>query len=419
MRRFTALLLAAVLLLSSCATGTTDTQDILLVYFPAPSDAQDGISVITVPVVVPLGADKATIAFETLLNGAEGYASPYADGVTLVSIENTGGDGKTIWLSPEYDAMSVTARAVADTCAALTLFGTGIIAAVRFGSGDWYFPDDIITGSLAPESYDRELTLYFTDGGTGYVVAETRRVLLREGESLERYAAVELLKGPGSAELTSALPAGTELISISREDGTCYINLSAAYLDLRNKPLASELTALYAITNTLCAAGEVEAVCIAVEGERLYGGVSLRAVSSASGSYTTTTTDRTIYLPSQRSPGLFEPVTVRVDTLYPGNVARNIVEYITYGIDGTSCFLTPVPFGTIVNSVSITDGKCTVDLDYNGDLESVGYDKTITAMLALSLAANVSGITQIEILVDGTPVDSAAPDRALVHPDFR
>ena len=111
-----------------------------------------------------------------------------------------------------------------------------------------------------------ELTLYFASANGMYTVAETRQVYYSRNVTLDKLVMDQLLKGPETEGLLSALPSGTKLNSISvSEDGVCVVNLDAA-IETAVTGVTENVT-VYSIVNSLTELDNVKSVQILVNGE--------------------------------------------------------------------------------------------------------------------------------------------------------
>ncbi len=137
--------------------------------------------------------------------------------------------------------------------------------------------DQILFSGLVPEAalllatdtdpYVRQLRLYFADGDDRRLISEYHSLTLDEDAAADRYVMEELLRGPNSAELRSAIPAGTELLSCQTEGGVCTVDLSEAFYTGRPDTAVGERLAIYSIVDSLTALPQVDSVQLLVEGQ--------------------------------------------------------------------------------------------------------------------------------------------------------
>ena len=118
------------------------------------------------------------------------------------------------------------------------------------------------------EAYETmNIALYFTQKGGDKLSKENRKVKIGTALSLEKTVISELLKGPESTELVSAIPSDTKLLGIETKDGVCFVNFSNEFV-AKISPGSLETTlALYSVVNSLCALENVRSVQILINGE--------------------------------------------------------------------------------------------------------------------------------------------------------
>lgn len=114
----------------------------------------------------------------------------------------------------------------------------------------------------------RTVTLYFTDSKGEKLYGEERLLEIRDNKNAEYQVVEELLGGPDSSRLTSAIPSGVKLIQTNTENGICYVNFSSAFI---NKTDGNTLSAVqvYSVVNSLTELEEVNSVQIYVEGQKV------------------------------------------------------------------------------------------------------------------------------------------------------
>lgn len=133
----------------------------------------------------------------------------------------------------------------------------GELSRVSLDSGGYPIPGEIKT-----------ITLYFANSNADKVVAEKREAEVNKGEPIEKVVFLELMKGPASKELHPVIPAGTRLLSIKTENGTCTVDLSSEFADKHSGGSAGELMTINSIVNSLTELPGVERVQFLIEGEK-------------------------------------------------------------------------------------------------------------------------------------------------------
>lgn len=128
-------------------------------------------------------------------------------------------------------------------------------------SGDDY----IFSSDRELRSYERvRLHLYYADeSGTG-LVSTYRTVVYNSNIALERLVTEEVIKGPNTEVVYPTIDEHTNILSVTTRDGTCYVNLSRAFL---SDPYdVTSRVAIYSLVNSLTELSTVSSVQISIEG---------------------------------------------------------------------------------------------------------------------------------------------------------
>lgn len=115
---------------------------------------------------------------------------------------------------------------------------------------------------------EKSITLYFSDSNAEYVVGEKRVSVLTENSSIEEMVLTELIKGPVSEDLWSAIPEGTKLISASTKNGLCTVDFSKEFVDNSPGGTASERMVISSVVNTLTELEGVQKVQFLIDGKK-------------------------------------------------------------------------------------------------------------------------------------------------------
>ena len=110
-----------------------------------------------------------------------------------------------------------------------------------------------------------DVTLYFANQAGDKLIPVTEDAVMGSGISKERVVLEKLLEGPQSGNVIGTIPEGTKLLSVSTDQGVCYVNLSEEFLT--PLPDVKETISLYSIVNSLCQLPGVDQVQIAINGE--------------------------------------------------------------------------------------------------------------------------------------------------------
>lgn len=206
------------------------------------------------------------------------YKRPVPNNVELMnySIE---GAMLTIWLDEDYKKVNEVERALCCAAIVRTLTQVEGVDCVSFYIGDAQMTDaqGNLMGALYPDSFVENpgaqinsiqstvLTLYFSNKAGDGLVAEKREVHYSSNKSLEKLIVDQLLKGPDTEGLKSAIPSGTKIVSVSLVDGTCYVNLDSNFK--HQDYTVKEPIVIYSIVNSLSELSTINAVQISVNGD--------------------------------------------------------------------------------------------------------------------------------------------------------
>ena len=287
-KRITAALLAALLVMSLAACGTQKTG--LRLYYPADLSAKyksvggsDAITSVLVNWKKVTGDDRgrqqqAQYIMELLLGGckANGFTSPVPIGTTVRSCTVTGGT-VSVDLSGEYNQLMGIDRTIADYCITLSLMQLDGIYAVRL-TVDGRLPEDrtnevYTSGEVlltSPEDIVRtvKVMLYYPNSG-GTLTGEERRLTVYEGETVAQAVVKALAERPMDSYggLRQLLPEGFTALDARVEDGTCYLNLAGSVTALLPEDNTEQEQMIQGLVDSLCSMEDVNQVQLMVDGE--------------------------------------------------------------------------------------------------------------------------------------------------------
>ncbi len=129
----------------------------------------------------------------------------------------------------------------------------------------------VIDAQISPESKRYEtVKLYFANREKTELVVEERKIEVSHNQPREKYVMQQLISGPESNELVATIPDSTKLKDITTtEDGICYVNLSADFLDQQDAGTQTELLAVNSIVYSLTGLSNIEKVQFLIEGEKI------------------------------------------------------------------------------------------------------------------------------------------------------
>lgn len=273
------------LTLVSCATQMehdTQTQGTVALYFATAESIVGGPAVTTQDYLPTEDGDLVEDLIEQLLAGPldeEVAESPFPLGVTLHSYTQEGGQ-VTVDLSEQYGGLSGIDLTVADYCIALTLCQIEGVESVvitvegedmAFRSTQQLDGNDVILTGAEEDAVSVSVALWFPRQEGGGLGVEPRELLLTESDNLYEAVVEALLLGPSYSSLGVTAPEGTQLNSVTVENGICTVDFSEEFLVIEDRDLATLM--IYGVTNSLCSIdrGVVEGVKFQVDGATLYG----------------------------------------------------------------------------------------------------------------------------------------------------
>lgn len=207
-----------------------------------------------------------------------GCRKPIPDEVE-VSSYSLDGAMLTIWFDKDYYRMKNVEELLCRAAIVRTLTQIPEVSCVTFYANDEPLKDaqGNVFGIMYPESFvenpgeqinsiqDATLTLYFANEAGNSLVKEVREVHYSSNISMEKLIMEQLLKGPETEGLKSAIPAGTKLVSVSAVEGICYVNLDATF---KNQDYSvMEPIVIYSIVNSLSEMTSINKVQISVNGD--------------------------------------------------------------------------------------------------------------------------------------------------------
>ncbi len=175
-------------------------------------------------------------------------------------------------MSDAYAEMPAGNKIIARSCLAQTLCAVSGVINISIFVGDvpditGLSADTIISENSEIYPFNKRLKLYFSNGKV--LKPEYRNVTVNEDKELAASVMEELLKGPRSAGLGSAIPAGTRLLSINVENELCTVNLSSEFLENKPNNESAEALTIYSIVNSLTTLTKISKVQFLINDERV------------------------------------------------------------------------------------------------------------------------------------------------------
>jgi germination protein M len=270
--------------------------------------------------------------------------------------------------------------------------------------------------NLRDDSMDRlrgEHTVYYTGQDRSYLVGQSVSTDLANPRDLPGILLEQMRTVPEGTTLRSLIPANTQILGISMEDGLCTVDLSQDFVSSRFYTQTEQLLTLNGIVNTLCSISGIKKVEFYVEGAPLvrYGSLSITGAmlpdERSLGPVRTGLgeTAATVYLAHGQQTGLF-PVPVRLQQTAGLSQAALMLRLLLEdpGLNGLQ---TRIPAETQLNGIRMEDGVCHVDLD-GAFLDT--DDPTWAVRVITASLCTLEGIRAVQITVDGTQPQGFSPD---------
>lgn len=305
--------------------------------------------------------------------------------------------------------LTVACACIAKTCMELTDADTIRIradGALLNGSTYIIMTEDNL--NLVDDSIDKlrtELTLYYTDSQRRYLIGHNISVNLAAQENVVSYLVEQLLTAPQGLGLVSPLPSSTRLLSCRIADGLCTLDLSQEFDQNAFAQSYAQRTTLLSLVNTLTQLEQIDRVEFYLEGnlmaryQELTISKALVYDESIIGPVRTGMNefDATLFL-ANGSELYLAAVPVRVrSTAGISQAEQVVIQILSY--ENENGFYSTVPKDTVLNSIHVEDGLCTIDLSRHF------IDDTEHLLLSVhSLIASVCALEGIEkalITVDG------------------
>ena len=199
-------------------------------------------------------------------------------------------DGNILYLNfdTNYQGMEVSREVLARAALAKTLIQIDGIEYISIRSGEQPLLNalgenvglisstNFINSVSNINSFEKAtLLLYFSDESCTKLVAETRDVFYDLNTSRERIIVDELITGPFTASLKATIPSDTKVISVTMNEGICYVNFDEGFLNSLSDVLDS--ITIYSIVDSLSEMPNVSRVQILVNGksDKNYNTISL------------------------------------------------------------------------------------------------------------------------------------------------
>ncbi|MDO4616843.1 MAG: GerMN domain-containing protein [Lachnospiraceae bacterium] len=112
------------------------------------------------------------------------------------------------------------------------------------------------------------LTLYFANEDGTLLVPEVRSVYYNSNVPLERVVVEQLISGPKEEGHYTVLPSELNILSVTIQDGICYVNLDDSFVSLLNNPsnTLNEELAVYSVVSSITETCKADRIQISING---------------------------------------------------------------------------------------------------------------------------------------------------------
>lgn len=189
------------------------------------------------------------------------------------------GEQLSLVFNDAYATMDVSREVLCRAAVVKTMLQIPGISCVSFYIGDSPLADSKgnVIGLMTKESFVENpgkqinsiqtatIQLYFSNTAGDGLVKTSEKVQYSSNISMEKLVMEHLLEGPTEKGMVSAIPGGTELVSVATTNGVCYVNLDEGFLN--QEYAIQEPIVIYSIVNSLSEIATVNKVQISVNGD--------------------------------------------------------------------------------------------------------------------------------------------------------
>lgn len=290
MRKGILFLIAGVLLaLAGCAAQSSEPTGPYMIYCRSNLDYSGGGDAVCAVPVDAEGENTERVASDLLQKmlreeGEDHYSAIPAD-TRVLDVRIADGQA-VVNLSEEYGSLSGVDLTLADYCITLTLCQLGGVDRVSvlvegeplpYRDSQSFTSSDALLSWMDQEFRTLRVRLFYCDAGTGALASETRILQLYEGQTKAAAVLEALLAGPESEGLVSPLPEGLTVEYVRADEGVCYVNFSAEFLENIPESIHAQEAMINVVVKSLRSISDIQAVQIAVEGETVdyYGAIDI------------------------------------------------------------------------------------------------------------------------------------------------
>ena len=402
------LLLAAALLLgllSGCASSVSPWA--MLLYYRAAEVGYGENGLIDTEAAGVRGVWSPETLAERYFEGpeTESLVSPFPKGAALVRAQLENGV-LHMTLSREFGNLTGADLSLVLSCITLTFSQLTGVEAVELSaersliggqSSVKIRPDQILRVDNSEEIAENTLNIYYADSQNRYLIASEVKTKLSTVPEQAALALSMLGEQPSNDGLQATLPENTELLDLSIEDGVCIVDFSGDFYRNRPENDAAERMTVLSIVNTLTEFPGIESVQFFVEGETLktysHMDLSLQYVrdETAIGPVRAglNEVDASLYV-IRRSDGKLMEIPTRIKSAANENETDAVLSALLHYGEKNG-YLSPLPPGTRIRSVTEQGNHCYVDLSKSFAAGLITETEEILAVQSI-----VSSLTSLE-----------------------
>ncbi len=264
------------------------------------------------------------------------------------------------------------------------------------------------SSGTSDELADGYINIYYMDVWGSGILAEAHE-LTSEYTITQVEEAIELLSSvPETVGYRLTIPEGVEVTDITLDDDILTLNFNQDYQELSGY---NEVLIRAAIVKTLLQISGINGVIFYVANEPLtdssssvIGTMTAESFIDDYGEETESlaSTTLTLYYATADGQALIEK---SISIYYNSNIARErlVIENLISGCDDDDA-LSPIPSGTKLISITVTDGVCYVNFDSSFISADSGIASDVILYSIVDSLTEIETINKVQILVEGSAV---------------
>ncbi len=264
-------------------------------------------------------------------------------------------------------------------------------------------------GSTAESALeDGEILVYYMDVWGSAFLTEAHKLTEDTVEAQVEEAVSLLASTPETVGYRRTIPEGIEPLDINLDEAILTINFNQEYQELSGY---SEVLVRAAIVKTLLQISGINGVIFYVASEPLtdtsgsvVGTMTAETFIEDYGEETESLSATTLVLYFATADGQ-ALVEKSIEIYYNSNIARErlVIENLIKGCDDDDA-MSPIPSGTKLISITVTDGICYVNFDSSFVNVDSGIASNVVLYAIVNSLTEIETINKVQILVEGSAV---------------